>query len=100
MNKFVSLFFSLLFSQAILANDLDTVKKDLKRAVPLSNKLEVKTIKETKEGEYAIFSGKYSTPLTDRTGNHIPYKAFYKKGKLYKIEFFDDPSDVVYGKDL
>ena len=43
-----------------------------------------------------VVNGRYITGLTKRTGNHIPYKVFYKNNKLVKIEFFNDPTDVVY----
>jgi hypothetical protein len=77
----------------------DSAKTDLGKAVdvPITGLMSCVT---SNEDGYKIVSGKYSTGLTKRTGNHIPFKAFYKKNELIKIEFFNDPSDVVYGVDI
>jgi len=60
----------------------------LNKAVVLSNQLKVISCGKAKKNNQIILSGTYSTPLTVRTGNHIPYSAVYKHKKLQHIMFF------------
>lgn len=66
----------------------------------LSNKLKVVSCNKTTKNNQTILSGIYSTPLTVRTGNHIPYSAVYKDNNLKHIMFFNDPSDIIKAEEV
>lgn len=72
----------------------------LKQAVILSNRLKVVSCDIQKSKSSTVLKGLYSTPLSIRNGNHIPYEIYYKKGSLDKVRFFNDPSDEVNASDL
>ena len=85
----------LLASNSALGADCSLVKKDLNKAVdtPIFG---IVGCVESNKNDMKVLYGRYITGLTKRTGNHIPYKVFYKNDKVVKIEFFNDPTDVVY----
>jgi len=72
----------------------------LKQAVILSNRLKIVSCSKQKSKSSTVLKGFYSTPLSVRNGNHIPYEIFYRKGHLDKVRFFNDPSDEVNASDL
>lgn len=85
----------LLVSNSAFGADCSLVKRDLNKAVDVPIFGLVECV-ESNKNDMKVLNGRYITGLTKRTGNHIPYKVFYKNNKLVKIEFFNDPTDVVY----
>jgi len=85
----------LLASNSAFGADCSLVKKDLNKAVDVPIFGIVGCV-ESNKNDMKVLNGRYITGLTKRTGNHIPYKVFYKNNKVVKIEFFNDPADVVY----
>ena len=85
----------LFVSNSAFGADCGLVKKDLRKAVdvPIFGLVECA---ESNVNDMKVLNGRYITRQTKRTGNHIPYKVFYKNKNLVKIEFFNDPTDVVY----
>lgn len=100
--KRIALFFVvILIAKNSFAMDCMTAKAHLKKAVPMAAAtLKVLSCEKFKEGDTVTFKGEYSTPITIKSGNHIPYEVFYRNGKLSKIRFFNDPNDVVYASDI
>ncbi len=89
----------LLLSNAAFGADCDLVKKDLNKAVDVPIFGITRCVESTRQ-DMKVLYGRYITGFTKITGNHIPYKVFYKNDKVVKIEFFNDPNDVVYASAL